>query len=464
MAGSNFVDYVKIFARSGHGGSGSAHFRREKFVEFGGPDGGDGGRGGHIILRGDSQYWTLIHLKYQRHQFAEDGEGGSGARSSGKNGKDIVIPVPLGTVARRVLEDGTTEYAGEVTADGEELVLLKGGRGGLGNWHFKTSTNQAPRYAQPGEDRQEGTFILELKVLADVGLVGFPNAGKSTLLSVVSAAKPKIANYAFTTLEPNLGIVECRDHHSFVMADIPGIIEGAHEGKGLGTRFLRHIERNSVLLFMIPADSDDIRKDYAVLLGELTQYNPELLDKERLDRQEGTFILELKVLADVGLVGFPNAGKSTLLSVVSAAKPKIANYAFTTLEPNLGIVECRDHHSFVMADIPGIIEGAHEGKGLGTRFLRHIERNSVLLFMIPADSDDIRKDYAVLLGELTQYNPELLDKERLLAITKCDMLDEDLIEEMKSHLPEGVPSVFISSISGMNIPRLKDMLWEALQK
>lgn len=324
MAGSNFVDYVKIFARSGHGGSGSAHFRREKFVEFGGPDGGDGGRGGHIILRGDSQYWTLIHLKYQRHQFAEDGEGGSGARSSGKNGKDIVIPVPLGTVARRVLEDGTTEYAGEVTADGEELVLLKGGRGGLGNWHFKTSTNQAPRYAQPGEDRQEGTFILELKVLADVGLVGFPNAGKSTLLSVVSAAKPKIANYAFTTLEPNLGIVECRDHHSFVMADIPGIIEGAHEGKGLGTRFLRHIERNSVLLFMIPADSDDIRKDYAVLLGELTQ-----------------------------------------------------------------------------------------------------------------------------------YNPELLDKERLLAITKCDMLDEDLIEEMKSHLPEGVPSVFISSISGMNIPRLK---------
>ena len=282
MAGSNFVDYVKIFARSGHGGSGSAHFRREKFVEFGGPDGGDGGRGGHIILRGDSQYWTLIHLKYQRHQFAEDGEGGSGARSSGKNGKDIVIPVPLGTVARRVLEDGTTEYAGEVTADGEELVLLKGGRGGLGNWHFKTSTNQAPRYAQPGEDRQEGTFILELKVLADVGLVGFPNAGKSTLLSVVSAAKPKIANYAFTTLEPNLGIVECRDHHSFVMADIPGIIEGAHEGKGLGTRFLRHIERNSVLLFMIPADSDDIRKDYAVLLGELTQYNPELLDKERL--------------------------------------------------------------------------------------------------------------------------------------------------------------------------------------
>ena len=309
MAGSNFVDYVKIFARSGHGGAGSAHFRREKFVAFGGPDGGDGGKGGSIVLQGDSQYWTLIHLKYQRHQFAEDGQCGSGARSSGRDARDIVIPVPLGTVARRVVEqeDGTTltEDVGEVTADGEQLVLLKGGRGGLGNWHFKS--------------------------------------------------------------------------------------------------------------------------------------------------------------ADVGLVGFPNAGKSTLLSVVSAAKPKIANYAFTTLEPNLGIVEVRDHKSFVMADIPGIIEGAHEGRGLGTRFLRHIERNSVLLFMIPADSDDLKRDYAVLLGELTQYNPELLDKQRLLAITKCDMLDDELIEEMKSHLPEGVPSVFISSVSGLNIPRLKDMLWDALQ-
>ena len=285
MAGSNFVDYVKIFARSGHGGAGSAHFRREKFVAFGGPDGGDGGKGGSIVLRGDRQYWTLIHLKYQRHQFAEDGENGSGARSSGKDARDIVIPVPLGTVARRVVETDegtTTEFVGEVTEDGEELVLLKGGRGGLGNWHFKSATNQTPRYAQPGEEGDEGAFILELKVLADVGLVGFPNAGKSTLLSVVSAAKPKIANYAFTTLEPNLGIVEVRDHKSFVMADIPGIIEGAHEGRGLGTRFLRHIERNSVLLFMIPADSDDIRRDYDILLGELTQYNPELLDKQRL--------------------------------------------------------------------------------------------------------------------------------------------------------------------------------------
>ena len=330
MAGSNFVDYVKIFARSGHGGAGSAHFRREKFVAFGGPDGGDGGRGGSIVLQGDSQYWTLIHLKYQRHQFAEDGGNGSGARSTGKDAKDIVIPVPLGTVARNA---ETGELVGEVTADGERLVLLKGGRGGLGNWHFKTATNQAPRYAQPGEEGAEGAFILELKVLADVGLVGFPNAGKSILLSVVSAAKPKIANYAFTTLEPNLGIVEVRD------------------------------------------------------------------------------------------------GKS-----------------------------------FVMADIPGIIEGAHEGRGLGTRFLRHIERNSVLLFMIPADSDDIRRDYEILLGELTQYNPELLDKERLLAVTKCDMLDEELLGQMQPHLPEGIPSVFISSVTGLNIQRLKDMLWEALHR
>ncbi len=328
---------MKIFARSGHGGAGSAHFRREKFVAFGGPDGGDGGKGGSIVLRGDKQYWTLIHLKYQRHQFAEDGQNGSGARSSGKDARDIVIPVPLGTVARRVVEaeDGSTnmEFAGEVTADGEELVLLRGGRGGLGNWHFKSATNQTPRYAQPGEEGDEGAFVLELKVLADVGLVGFPNAGKSTLLSVVSAARPKIADYAFTTLEPNLGIVEARDHKSFVMADIPGIIEGAHEGRGLGTRFLRHIERNSVLLFMIPADTDDVRRDYEVLLGELTQ-----------------------------------------------------------------------------------------------------------------------------------YNPELLDKRRLLAVTKCDMLDEELIGQMRDQLPEGVPALFISSVTGLNIARLKDMLWDALQE
>ncbi len=329
MASSNFVDYVKIFCRSGNGGAGSAHFRREKFVAFGGPDGGDGGTGGSIILRGNKQYWTLIHLKYQRHLFAENGEGGSGARSSGKDGKSIIVDVPLGTVARNA---ETGEVVCEVTEDGEQEILLKGGRGGLGNWHFKSATNQAPRYAQPGEEGQEGAFILELKILADVGLVGFPNAGKSTLLSVVSAAKPKIADYAFTTLEPNLGIVEYR--------------------------------------------------------------------------------------------GFK---------------------------------------SFVMADIPGIIEGAHEGKGIGTRFLRHIERNSILLFMIAADSADIRKDYEILLGELAQYNPELLDKQRLLAITKSDMLDEQMIQEMEHDLPEGIPALFISSVSGYNIPKLKDMLWEALQ-
>ncbi len=328
MAGSNFVDYVKIFARSGNGGAGSMHFRREKFVAYGGPDGGDGGKGGSIILRGDKQFWTLIHLKFQRHQFAQNGESGSGARSSGSDAKDIIIPVPLGTVAR---DADTDEIVGEVTAHGEELVLLKGGRGGLGNWHFKSATNQVPRYSQPGEEGEEGSFVLELKVLADVGLVGFPNAGKSTLLSVVSAAKPKIANYAFTTLEPNLGIVECRDHHSFVMADIPGIIEGASEGKGLGTRFLRHIERNSILLFMIPADSDDIAAEYKILLGELTE-----------------------------------------------------------------------------------------------------------------------------------YNPELLDKRALLAITKCDMLDDELIEQMRAEIPDTLPTIFISSIIGKNITELKDMLWSAL--
>ena len=330
MAESNFVDYVKIYCRSGKGGRGSTHMRREKYIPNGGPDGGDGGRGGHVILRGNRNYWTLLHLKYDRHILAGHGESGSKNRSFGKDGADKVIEVPCGTV---VYNAETGEYICDVTEHEQEVILLKGGRGGLGNWHFRSATNQTPRYAQPGEEGEEGAFILELKVLADVGLVGFPNAGKSTLLSVVSAAKPKIANYAFTTLEPNLGIVEVRDGRSFVMADIPGIIEGAHEGRGLGTRFLRHIERNSVLLFMIPADSDDIRRDYDILLGELTQ-----------------------------------------------------------------------------------------------------------------------------------YNPELLDKERLLAVTKCDMLDEGLIREMRAHLPEGVPAVFISSVSGLNIRQLKDMLWEALQR
>lgn len=279
MASSNFVDYVKIFCRSGNGGGGIIHFRHEKFMEFGGPDGGDGGRGANIILRGSTQHWTLIHLKYRKHIHAEDGEFGGAAKCTGKDGKDIILDVPLGTVAR---DAETGEIKCEVTEAGQEVILAKGGRGGQGNWRFRTATNQAPRYAQPGEPCQEGWVVLELKILADVGLVGFPNAGKSTLLAAVSAAKPKIANYAFTTLEPNLGIVEYRDGKSFVMADIPGIIEGAHEGRGLGMRFLRHIERNSVLLFMISADSDDISDQYRILLNELKMYNPELLDKRRM--------------------------------------------------------------------------------------------------------------------------------------------------------------------------------------
>jgi GTPase len=279
MSGSNFVDYVKIFCRSGNGGAGSAHFRREKFIPKGGPDGGDGGRGGHIILRGNNQLWTLIHLKYHRHVFAEDGESGGAQQSTGSSGKDITIEVPLGTIARN---DDTGEFIFEITSHGDEKVLAKGGRGGQGNTHFKSATNQAPRYAQPGEKGIEASFVLELKILADVGLVGFPNAGKSTLLSVVSAAKPKIADYAFTTLVPNLGIVSYRDEKSFVMADIPGIIEGAHEGKGLGIRFLRHIERNSILLFMVPADSKNIKEEYEILINELRMYNPELLDKNRV--------------------------------------------------------------------------------------------------------------------------------------------------------------------------------------
>lgn len=279
MSGSNFVDYVKIFCRSGNGGSGSAHFRREKYIPKGGPDGGDGGRGGHVILRGNKQLWTLLHLKFRKHIFAGNGGAGSGAMKSGADGKDVYIDVPLGTVAKNA---ETEEMLFEITREGEEQIVVKGGRGGLGNVHFKSSTNQAPRYAQPGEDLVEDWFILELKVLADVGLVGFPNAGKSTLLSVVSAAKPRIADYPFTTLVPNLGIVSYHDHKSFVMADIPGIIEGAHEGKGLGHRFLRHIERNAILLFMVPADSKDIMKEYDVLINELRQYNPELLDKKKV--------------------------------------------------------------------------------------------------------------------------------------------------------------------------------------
>lgn len=330
MAESNFVDYVKIYCRSGKGGRGSSHFRREKYIPKGGPDGGDGGRGGHVCLRGNRNYWTLLHLKYERHIMATNGECGSAKRSSGKDGEDRVIEVPCGTV---VYDAETGEFICDVTEDGQQVMLLKGGRGGLGNWNFKTSTNQAPRYAQPGEPAQERMVILQLKLLADVGLVGFPNAGKSTLLSVVSAAKPKIANYPFTTLEPNLGIVSYRDNRSFVMADIPGIIEGASEGKGLGLRFLRHIERNSLLLFMIPADTDDIKKEYEILLGELVK-----------------------------------------------------------------------------------------------------------------------------------YNPDLQDKTRVLAITKSDMLDEELIQALAEDLPEGIPHVFISSVVGMGIMELKDLLWKELNK
>lgn len=279
MSDSNFVDYVKINCRSGKGGQGSRHLHRSKLTAKGGPDGGDGGRGGHIILKGNRQLWTLIHLKYRKHVIAEPGTGGGSSLKTGAEGKDEILEVPLGTIARDA-ETGKIEF--EITEEGETIILLAGGRGGLGNNHFKSPTLQTPRFAQPGEDGKEEWKILELKILADVGLVGFPNAGKSTLLSVVSAAKPEIANYPFTTLVPNLGIVQYRDYKSFVMADIPGIIEGAHEGKGLGTRFLRHIERNSTLLFLVPSDSPDIIQEYNILLNELNLYNPELLDKKRI--------------------------------------------------------------------------------------------------------------------------------------------------------------------------------------
>lgn len=325
MADSNFIDYVKVLCRSGKGGAGSRHFHRAKYVPKGGPDGGDGGRGGHIILRGNSHMWTLLPLRYRRHIFAGNGQSGSGGRSFGKDGEDVVVDVPCGTV---VFDAETGEFLCEVTEDGEEIKLLRGGRGGLGNWHFKSATNRTPRYAQPGE---------------------------------------------------------------------PAI--------------------------------------------------------------EKSIILELKLLADVGLVGFPNAGKSTLLSAISAARPKIADYPFTTMEPQLGIVHYRGDQSFVMADIPGIIEGASEGRGLGLRFLRHIERNAVLLFMVPADADDINEQYQVLVRELEQFNPQLADKPRVLAVSKSDMLDDELIAEMRPSLPEGIPAVFISAVTGMGITELKDLLW-----
>ncbi len=279
MSGSNFVDYVKICCRSGKGGAGSTHLHRDRTTARGGPDGGDGGRGGNIILRGNAQMWTLLHLKYQKHVIAGHGEPGGKSTSTGASGKDVVLEVPLGTIAR---DAETNEVQAEITEDGQEVVFVRGGRGGMGNAHFKSATMQTPRFSQPGEDGRSEWKILELKVLADIGLVGFPNAGKSTLLSVLSAAKPEIADYPFTTLVPNLGIVSYREHRSFVMADIPGIIEGAHQGKGIGLRFLRHIERNSALLFLLPADADDIAEEYRILLNELEQFNPELLDKQRI--------------------------------------------------------------------------------------------------------------------------------------------------------------------------------------
>lgn len=328
MADSNFIDYVKILCRSGKGGAGSLHFHRAKYVPKGGPDGGDGGRGGHIILRGNKNMWTLLPLRYRRHIYAGNGQAGSAGRSSGRDGEDQIIEVPCGTV---VFDAETGEYLCEVTEDAQEIKLLRGGRGGLGNWNFKSPTNRTPRYAQPGE---------------------------------------------------------------------PAI--------------------------------------------------------------EKSIILELKLLADVGLVGFPNAGKSTLLSSVSAARPKIADYPFTTMEPQLGIVEYRGNRSFVMADIPGIIEGASEGKGLGLRFLRHIERNAVLLFMVPADADDIKAQYEILLEELRRFNPQLMDKQRVLAISKCDMLDEELKAEIRPHLPTDLPAVFISAVSGEGLIELKDALWKAI--
>ena len=324
MTEGNFVDYVKINVASGKGGKGSTHLRREKYVAKGGPDGGDGGRGGHIILRGNSQFWTLYHLKFKRHFKAEKGNDGGKNRITGSNGKDIFIDVPLGTVVKNSTDQSTIF---EITEEGEERIICEGGKGGRGNWHFKSSTNQTPRYAQPGLPNQEIQITLELKVLADVGLVGFPNAGKSTLLSVITDAKPKIADYEFTTLKPNLGIVKYRDFRTFIMADIPGIIEGASEGKGLGHYFLRHIERNSTLLFMIPSDSDDIVTSYKILLKELKKYNPEMLDKSRLIAITKSDLLDDELIKEIEF----------------EIKEKIdEEFIFISSISNLGLIELKD--------------------------------------------------------------------------------------------------------------------------
>lgn len=326
MSNSNFVDYVKVCCRSGKGGAGSAYLHRDKLTMTGGPQGGDGGRGGHVIIRGNRNHWTLLHLKYRKHVIAKPGEMGGKSRSTGKTGEDVYLDVPLGTIAK---DPETGEVLFEIAEHGEEHILVDGGRGGLGNWHFKSSTAQTPRFAQPGEEGKEEWKILELKVLADVGLVGYPNAGKSTLLSVVSAAKPEIANYPFTTLVPNLGIVDYRDYKSFVMADIPGIIEGAHEGKGIGHRFLRHIERNAALLFMIPVDSDDIRAEYDVLLNELEQFNPELLDKRRHLAITKCDMLDDELIAELDVE-------------LKAKLPADLNYTYISAVAGQGILELKD--------------------------------------------------------------------------------------------------------------------------
>jgi GTP-binding protein len=333
MADNNFIDYVKICCRSGKGGAGSMHLHRDKLTSKGGPDGGDGGRGGHIILRGNKQLWTLIHLKYHKHVIAEAGGNGGSALKTGKFGKDVILEVPLGTIAKDA-ETGEVHF--EITEDGQERILAKGGRGGMGNDHFKSSTMQTPRFSQPGEEGITSWKILELKVLADVGLVGFPNAGKSTLLSVLSAAKPEIANYPFTTLTPNLGIVKYREYKSFVMADIPGIIKGASEGKGLGFRFLRHIERNSILLFLVPADAQSISKEYNVLLNELEQFNPELLDKQRVLAISKTDLLD-----------------DELIKLVKKTLPKKVPYVFISSHTQLGLVELKDKLMGILQELNG---------------------------------------------------------------------------------------------------------------
>lgn len=333
MADNNFIDYVKICCRSGKGGAGSMHLHRDKLTSKGGPDGGDGGRGGHIILRGNKQLWTLIHLKYHKHVIAEAGGNGGSALKTGKFGKDVILEVPLGTIAK---DAETGEIHFEITEHGQERILTKGGRGGMGNDHFKSSTMQTPRFAQPGEEGITSWKILELKVLADVGLVGFPNAGKSTLLSVLSAAKPEIANYPFTTLTPNLGIVKYREYKSFVMADIPGIIKGASEGKGLGFRFLRHIERNSILLFLVPADAQSISKEYNVLLNELEKFNPELLDKQRVLAISKTDLLD-----------------DELIKLVKKTLPKKVPYVFISSHTQLGLLELKDKLMGILEDLNG---------------------------------------------------------------------------------------------------------------